>query len=168
MVFCNGFIVLWCNGNHISHNPYFSRWFSAMFITSIFCWCLESHNPYFSRWFSAMGFRWSQKWRKTSVTILILVDGFLQYNVANFVLSYSQVTILILVDGFLQYMNKESKMNCGLSHNPYFSRWFSAIIYVFEKIYSTIVTILILVDGFLQSIELRDTLKELTTSQSLF
>ena len=37
-----------------SHNPYFSRWFSA--ISSILQqlklnWC---HNPYFSRWFSAI------------------------------------------------------------------------------------------------------------------
>ena len=36
------------------------------------------------------------------------------------------VTILILVDGFLQYkqtiLHKEDK-----GHNPYFSRWFSAM-----------------------------------------
>ena len=69
-----------------------------------------------------------------------------------FVVSYFFiVTILILVDGFLQWTDKlfiGVSLNC---HNPYFSRWFSAII-------STVniakphqkVTILILVDGFLQ------------------
>ena len=45
-----------------------------------------------------------------------------------FVATVNQVTILILVDGFLQY-----KLVCDLSyswisHNPYFSRWFSAIV----------------------------------------
>ena len=36
------------------HNPYFSRWFSAIYNllkTSDF---INSHNPYFSRWFSAI------------------------------------------------------------------------------------------------------------------
>ena len=38
------------------------------------------------------------------------------------------VTILILIDGFLQYMNEMyNNVNVG-SHNPYFNRWFSAII----------------------------------------
>ena len=36
------------------------------------------------------------------------------------------------------------------SHNPYFSRWFSAIINEFMKNNIVYVTILILVDGFLQ------------------
>ena len=37
------------------------------------------------------------------------------------------VTILILIDGFLQY--DDSKLRCtGFNrHNPYFNRWFSAI-----------------------------------------
>ena len=37
------------------------------------------------------------------------------------------VTILILIDGFLQYRNSklnDLKWEC---HNPYFNRWFSAI-----------------------------------------
>ena len=62
-----------------------------------------------------------------------------------------KVTILILIDGFLQFWN----LNFGIlkkeSHNPYFNRWFSAIIMSDgkkEEIYS--VTILILIDGFLQ------------------
>ena len=40
---------------------------------------------------------------------------------------YLNVTILILVDGFLQCEDSkriESAMKC---HNPYFSRWFSAM-----------------------------------------
>ena len=37
------------------------------------------------------------------------------------------VTILILVDGFLQYGHTKSHPNGRKSHNPYFSRWFSAI-----------------------------------------
>ena len=39
----------------------------------------QSHNPYFSRWFSAMMTITKSKTTSTSVTILILVDGFLQY-----------------------------------------------------------------------------------------
>ena len=40
----------------------------------------------------------------------------------------NDVTILILIDGFLQY---RSDFHLGISddcHNPYFNRWFSAII----------------------------------------
>ena len=37
------------------------------------------------------------------------------------------VTILILVDGFLQYDLKVLDNAEFKSHNPYFSRWFSAI-----------------------------------------
>ena len=36
------------------------------------------------------------------VTILILIDGFLQYNNENAKMSIFDVTILILIDGFLQ------------------------------------------------------------------
>ena len=39
------------------------------------------------------------------VTILILVDGFLQYEAGDFINYESfKVTILILVDGFLQFI----------------------------------------------------------------
>ena len=37
------------------------------------------------------------------------------------------VTILILIDGFLQYRLVDKKKYCTISHNPYFNRWFSAI-----------------------------------------
>ena len=37
------------------------------------------------------------------------------------------VTILILVDGFLQYQQTPSTESTNRCHNPYFSRWFSAM-----------------------------------------
>ena len=37
-----------------SHNPYFSRWFSAIKQEIIEKEDKNSHNPYFSRWFSAI------------------------------------------------------------------------------------------------------------------
>ena len=37
------------------------------------------------------------------------------------------VTILILIDGFLQYKEFKGLMSCKSGHNPYFNRWFSAI-----------------------------------------
>ena len=40
-----------------------------------------------------------------------------------------QVTILILVDGFLQSRLYSLIKELIMSHNPYFSRWFSAITY---------------------------------------
>ena len=39
---------------------------------------LMGHNPYFSRWFSAIP-RGVEQMVPSEVTILILVDGFLQY-----------------------------------------------------------------------------------------
>ena len=64
----------------------------------------------------------------STVTILILIDGFLQLVLwAKRLTDNEVVTILILIDGFLQYMVgmlKEVKKVC---HNPYFNRWFSAI-----------------------------------------
>ena len=38
-----------------------------------------------------------------------------------------RVTILILIDGFLQYDYLKGKKTIIESHNPYFNRWFSAI-----------------------------------------
>ena len=61
------------------------------------------HNPYFSRWFSAIG------------------DN------GNFVPHWVKVTILILVDGFLQLDDLVDHVWSLKRHNPYFSRWFSAI-----------------------------------------
>ena len=39
----------------------------------------------------------------------------------------NQVTILILIDGFLQYGLGTNKERFLKRHNPYFNRWFSAI-----------------------------------------
>ena len=61
------------------------------------------------------------------------------------------VTILILIDGFLQSMKKTWHKGEKMSHNPYFNRWFSAIGISQSKTETMyIVTILILIDGFLQ------------------
>ena len=60
------------------HNPYFSRWFSAICIRDWENYYQTRHNPYFSRWFSAMPLA-HQLDLMPLVTILILVDGFLQY-----------------------------------------------------------------------------------------
>ena len=61
------------------------------------------------------------------------------------------VTILILIDGFLQYINIHNIDGIKKCHNPYFNRWFSAIIGVsVSNKRLRIVTILILIDGFLQ------------------
>ena len=63
------------------------------------------------------------------VTILILIDGFLQSGAVKMI-GYSDhgVTILILIDGFLQYKYNDRKNKSDSSHNPYFNRWFSAIL----------------------------------------
>ena len=66
------------------------------------------HNPYFNRWFSAI-----QKKHK-------------------YLCFHKQVTILILIDGFLQWLQTELVKRFYVSHNPYFNRWFSAI-YVRSK-----------------------------------
>ena len=63
----------------------------------------EGHNPYFNRWFSAM---LGVPMNRESIT----------------------VTILILIDGFLQCVKSTTKILSIYSHNPYFNRWFSAII----------------------------------------
>ena len=64
-----------------------------------------------------------------------------------------KVTILILIDGFLQSEQYPIKSDECQSHNPYFNRWFSAIASkAWEQFTSKFVTILILIDGFLQYI----------------
>ena len=89
---------------------------------------------------------------KDSVTILILVDGFLQYAIYRYHHGTSYVTILILVDGFLQWRCMSFMTFMMIGHNPYFSRWFSAIHKDDDWRWLHAVTILILVDGFLQCI----------------
>ena len=46
-----------------------------------------------------------------------------------------EVTILILIDGFLQYNNRLALTMTYGCHNPYFNRWFSAI--PFYRTYKT-------------------------------
>ena len=78
MVFCN------IGENHEiirllkSHNPYFNRWFSAIELLDLLFTETNGHNPYFNRWFSAMIYRENCKELNRVVTILILIDGFLQ------------------------------------------------------------------------------------------
>ena len=45
----------------------------------------------------------------------------------------STVTIVILIDGFLQFINGIVIVRIGDGHNPYFNRWFSAILTISEK-----------------------------------
>ena len=42
------------------HNPYFSRWFSAIQDNGCFLGHIVCHNPYFSRWFSAIKNTWTK------------------------------------------------------------------------------------------------------------
>ena len=66
---------------------------------------------------------------------------------------WNYVTILILIDGFLQYYKISHYEPYDGCHNPYFNRWFSAIcIWNYIQFHLLSVTILILIDGFLQSI----------------
>ena len=88
---------------------------------------IASHNPYFNRWFSAIISNYVDRKNKSDVTILILIDGFLQYCKYHADLEPENVTILILIDGFLQY---------GITYK--------------EQTMLDYVTILILIDGFLQ------------------
>ena len=46
---------------------------------------------------------------------------------------FEKVTILILIDGFLQLEENELKEAWETSHNPYFNRWFSAIVHYYQK-----------------------------------
>ena len=41
--------------------------------------------------------------------------------------NYGNVTILILIDGFLQSQAMQAQVNIIKGHNPYFNRWFSAM-----------------------------------------
>ena len=66
--------------------------------------------------------------KSAHVTILILIDGFLQFKNINTFKHTDNVTILILIDGFLQYKH------------------------IKDNVYDVMVTILILIDGFLQCI----------------
>ena len=71
-----------------------------------------------------------------SVTILILIDGFLQSKVNDIDNQImNEVTILILIDGFLQCKYIRDYNGGKRSHNPYFNRWFSAIMITIDNIF---------------------------------
>ena len=63
---------------------------------------IKGHNPYFNRWFSAIQSSLQLLRQVRIVTILILIDGFLQSLYASLSIPLLKVTILILIDGFLQ------------------------------------------------------------------
>ena len=71
-------IVINWNANRQSHNPYFNRWFSAIYRQKVISKEDKSHNPYFNRWFSAILKTEDFINGVNTVTILILIDGFLQ------------------------------------------------------------------------------------------
>ena len=77
MVFCNN-IEFNCFTNYNCHNPYFNRWFSAILILITLLTVIVGHNPYFNRWFSAILTKAERQELNNIVTILILIDGFLQ------------------------------------------------------------------------------------------
>ena len=104
MVFCNRLFRIGKIPKTPRHNPYFNRWFSAIGGTTICIYDVDSHNPYFNRWFSAIYLDKLVRDAEWRVTILILIDGFLQ---------------LELIKNYGVEINR---------HNPYFNRWFSAII----------------------------------------
>ena len=64
--------------DNYSHNPYFNRWFSAIKKTYDLLNVKDCHNPYFNRWFSAICECLFRRIKTNNVTILILIDGFLQ------------------------------------------------------------------------------------------
>ena len=78
MVFCNKNTGVYTRC-YACHNPYFNRWFSAITIlSSTKTNDKRSHNPYFNRWFSAIEEIQEDISQAITVTILILIDGFLQ------------------------------------------------------------------------------------------
>ena len=58
------------------------------------------------------------------------------------------VTILILVDGFLQLKLWMWKIGFRISHNPYFSRWFSAIAAKISQNFTLLCKKLVFSDSF--------------------
>ena len=92
----------------IRHNPYFSRRFFAILgLTRMNTFVRKRHNPYFSRRFFAIVVLCLIILKCKPVTILILVEGSLQYQREADYFFNERVTILILVEGSLQFLNNE-------------------------------------------------------------
>ena len=87
----------------------------------------ESHNPYFSRWFSAI-LKLANMQIEEIVTILILVDGFLQFNLTNGI-PFIEICHNPYFSRWFSAigLTRAERKELNNSHNPYFSRWFSAI-----------------------------------------
>ena len=69
---------------------------------------------------------------------------------------------------FCNVLPQISRFIIMVCHNPYFNRWFSAIMYNKRKWIQKQVTILILIDGFLQLAERKYGAFGMAESQSLF
>ena len=127
MVFCNTKNEYGVYEPINGHNPYFNRWFSAIYGTRIskrfqkIC-----HNPYFNRWFSAI-LDFDGEELEENVTILILIDGFLQYQYDEFIKISSICHNPYFNRWFSAINSSKMFMELYTSHNPYFNRWFSAI-----------------------------------------
>ena len=52
--FLQSMLILHLRSLSVGHNPYFSRWFSAIERRELNNIRKGCHNPYFSRWFSAI------------------------------------------------------------------------------------------------------------------
>ena len=78
MVFCNNKLGMLLHQRVQGHNPYFNRWFSAISDGCKSPQLSIGHNPYFNRWFSAIEYIIEYFKSVLLVTILILIDGFLQ------------------------------------------------------------------------------------------
>ena len=112
----------------LCHNPYFNRWFSAISkYAKIYAVFKKSHNPYFNRWFSAIISMYGRKIRKRSHNPYFN-RWFSAINKGSICqIQKVEVTILILIDGFLQLDTADFIKGVNSSHNPYFNRWFSAM-----------------------------------------
>ena len=156
------------------HNPYFSRWFSAINEIEKLKTIILGHNPYFSRWFSAMA-----QLAKQVINYGQSQSLFQQMVFCNTIMTHLREGEIRSQSLFQQmvFCNKEDVLPhiAKRRHNPYFSRWFSAIFeypinytsneesqslfqqmvfcnqyHQYEFNVKDGVTILILVDGFLQ------------------
>ena len=81
LILIDGFLQFTSKGKEVNdecHNPYFNRWFSAILLKQWILVAQKSHNPYFNRWFSAIKWLTIIMVSQNCVTILILIDGFLQ------------------------------------------------------------------------------------------
>ena len=109
MVFCNTLFIDIFNYRVKSHNPYFSRWFSAMVKKENINTFNYGHNPYFSRWFSAIGVKYDKKLIWEVCHNPYFSRWFSAINKKDLLsLIDEMVTILILVDGFLQLQTLSS------------------------------------------------------------